>query len=604
MATYNYVKPKRLIDGERWYEYKKPIPKKPIPKIIPENKVELPKVEPPRIGPQQFLPQSFLPPQSYGSPWNKLGAFLSTGYEPLPENDPWRGYTGHSAPTMGPKVMQSIVPNYYQQETNPNGPGYTTPALNGIGAGVNANLTLGPWVNPSRPWVNPSGPWVNPFPEQHNRPAYFNNKSTPADFYRWLDSFEDPEKAIEAIETIEKDYQQYAADVDAIMTRNEERYSNEPPKKPPSFWERIGATPMSDVFGEALGIGWEDPGINPETLYGWRYSQELQDKNYANHQDRSFLAGYRDWAQDREEFAKLIQLETALTRASPLFQPILDEQGNVLAAPLFTPDEYVDGLTEGTIYDPNMPDSKFKYGKTALVYAAIPGEPGLQLLPAEAWYRSQDRLLMGNNYSGFTDQYGYTHFNKSYLPNVTSSDISAKNMGVPIWDFNPANFAMGPFTKEHPAPRLNAQYSLQSTTDYQNVIDYQKSTPWLNLPFYGPPAPGQQFVDGQPAQYAVLPALTPEETQTPTVEPPAGDGGWGGWGGWGDSGGYGPSYWGNPNSSGYYGSGSYSPDYWGDSGGYGSGGYSGGYSNDPNYHSNQYGTRKGQYFSQLARWVI
>lgn len=459
-----------------------------------------------------------------------------------------------------------------------------------------------PWQNQYPAWMKPpvnkpSAPWVNPLPEQHNRPAYFNNRNTPANFNRWLDSFEQPEKAIEVIE---KDYQQYKADMDAIMARNENRYAHEPPT---SFSDWMGATPFSDAFGEVLGIGWEDPGVDLETPFGRRYTNELLYKNYSYKPDFNFLTNYQSMVQDREKFGRLNQVNYALSQAAPLFLPITDELGNVLAPAPFTPKEYEKGISDGSIYDPSMPDSNFKYGQTSLVYAEIPGQPGKQLLPAEVWYRSQDRLLMGDNYSGFTDQYGYTHFNKSYLPNVTRSDISAKNMGVPIWDF--ANFAMGPFTKEFPAPRLNTQYSLQSTTDYQNVIDYQKNDPLFNLPFYGPPAPGQEFINGRPAEYVVLPALTPEETQTPTVEaPPGTEAPPGGGGGWGGGGGYGPSYWGNPSSSGYYGNQNYGPNYWGNSGGYGSGGYSGGYSNDPNYHSNQYGTRKGQYFSQLARWVI
>ena len=179
---------------------------------------------------------------------------------------------------------------------------------------------------------NGNPPWTNPLPEQHNRPAYFNNRSTPANFNRWLDSFEQPEKAIEVIE---KDYQQYKADMDVITARNENRYAYEPPT---SFSDWMGATPFSDAFGEMFGIGWEDPGTDLETVYGRRYSKELAEKNYAYPPDNTnkFLTDYRGMDQARENGGKAYQLNYALNQASPFFQPITDEFGNVLA-PLLLP---------------------------------------------------------------------------------------------------------------------------------------------------------------------------------------------------------------------------------------------------------------------------
>ena len=422
----------------------------------------------------------------------------------------------------------------------------------------NTDPVFGYWpTGPTKPV-----PWQNPLPEQHNRPAYFNNRSTQANYNRWLDSFEQPEKAIEVIE---KDYQQYKADMDAIMARNESLYDKPTPK---TFSDWMNYNPFSDAFGEVMGAGWEDPGTDLETVFGRRYSQELAEKNYAYPSDNRFLTDYQGMDQARETGGKAYQLEYALNQASPFFQPITDEYGNVLAPAPLTPKEYAAGVTDGKIYDPNMSDSLPQYGKTQLVI-----EDG-QLIPYEMWYRSKvDEMgLFGGNWNlpMFSDTEGY----------------------------------------QYNAPGMNFQGNQMRWLDIQNFVNLKNFENKTNK--IGIKTDGTMGMPGQAMPFGFNPGIDfqiPNQIHsgTETVEDPnLGEdlGGGGGWGGWGDSGGYGPSYWGNPGSSGYYGNQNYGPNYWGNSGGYGSNGYSGSNSYGPNYQNNQYGVRKGQYFSQLARWVI
>ena len=409
--------------------------------------------------------------------------------------------------------------------------------------------------------------WVNPLPAQHNRPAYFNNQSTPAQFNRWLDSFEQPEKALEVVE---KDYQNWKSGVDAIQEQNANLYNN-PYKNPekPSFAEMLGYNPTSNAFGEMLGVGWKDPNVNAETLYGQRYMQENATKDYPVRPDftNKFLTDYQGREENKKKAGKDIALSFALNQARPFFQPITDEQGNVIAAPPLTQVEYMDGVADGTIYDPNMPDSKPQYGKTALVI-----ENG-QMIPYEMWYRSKtnNMKLMGGNWNlpMFSDTEGY----------------------------------------QYNAPIMNLNGGALKWLDIQNFVNLKNFENKTNK--VGMKTDGTMGKPGQAMPFGFNPGIDfqiPNQIQSGTEmveDPNLGEdlGGGGGWGG-GGGGGFGPSYWGNPGSSGYYGSQNYSPGYWGNSGGYGSNGYSGSNSYGPNYQSNQYGLRKGQYFSQLARWVI
>ena len=455
-----------------------------------------------------------------------------------------------------------------------------------------------PWQNQYPAWMKPpvnkpSAPWVNPLPEQHNRPAYFNNRSTPADFYRWVDSFEQPEKAIEVIE---KDYQQY----EKTLNEQLDFIGSGPPNpvdqlmdKDTPWWERLGAASQQALMNYGQGANWvdnkamiedyqrkfmntyipEDERLyaQPGTLYGNRFIAQRAAQNYAYPPDNTnkFLTDYQGMDQARDKVGKLNQLDYALTQASPFFQPITDEFGNVLAPAPLTPKEYAEGVEDGKIYDPNMPDSLPKYGKTELVI-----ENG-QLIPYEMWYRAKtDQMgLFGGNWNlpMFSDTEGY----------------------------------------QYNAPGMNFQGNQMRWLDIQNFVNLKNFENKTNK--VGVKTDGTMGQPGQAMPFGFNPGIDfqiPNQIHSGTEmveDPNLGEdlgGGGGGGGGWGDSGGYGPSYWGNPNSSGYYGNQNYGPNYWGNSGGYGSNGYGGSNSYGPNYQNNQYGLRKGQYFSQLARWVI
>lgn len=395
--------------------------------------------------------------------------------------------------------------------------------------------------------------------ETTGRPAYFNNINNPN---HWASQFTEPEKALQILE---QQYQDYKTSMEQQTRANEEAAkAQEDQKKTLTYWMgTANSLPLPNFTQSPVSE------LDPNSLFGQRLMQDRSAENTGRNPDKDvWLNGYKAYNQNRTKLQTAEKINLALEKASPIFLPITDEQGNVVAPAAFTPQEYMKGIEDGDIYDPDMPESNFKYGKTSMVFASIPGVPGKQLLPAEVWYRSRDHLLGGNwNLPLFSDTEGYQY-------------------NAPMMSFG------------SPARWLDIQ-NFRNLKDFENRNKggvKEDGTP--GLPNQGL-KPG--FVPG--IDFLNLPALTTEDEFVDQGEETGGDGGFGGGGG-GGGGGFGPSYWGNPSSSGYYGNTSFSPGYWGNNGGYGSSGYNGSGSYSPNYQSNQYGTRKGQYFSQLARWVI
>lgn len=408
--------------------------------------------------------------------------------------------------------------------------------------------------------------------EHKGRPAYFNNINDPI---KWAEQYTDPVKALDYL-----DYQYQVNKKDMVAQMAEDNAS------PP-----IG---IGYTFGDYLNWYQKPTYADADTLFGARFvndrALELAGKeptgNYWKDQ-------YLDYEINKKDLSKAEQISLALEKASPVFQPITDEQGNVVAPAMLTPEEYMKGLTDNTIYDANLPGSEFNYGTTELVY-----ENG-QLIPAEIWYRKTDRLMGGNwRLPHFSDTAGY-EYNPPPMTNLNQT-------GASNW------------------------LGLQNFVYLQKFINDNKvgvkSDGTIGLPNQGM-APG--FVPG--VDYQILPALdngegSGEGSGEGVAGPGYEDPGYGEWGypNYGSGGGSSyAGYYGNPSSSGYYGRNSYGPNYWSNPSGQGYG--SGGWSNNgspnfwanpsssnyvgnngygSNYQDNQYNQRKGQYFSQLARWVI
>lgn len=260
--------------------------------------------------------------------------------------------------------------------------------------------------------------------------------------------------------------------------------------------------------------------LDLDTAFGQR---GLVDRNNTLQNEETTGSDY--WSKPLEsklEEIKRIQemqpIKDAVNRAAPLFTPLLDENGEVLAPALMTPSEYIKGLEEQTIFDPLLPDSKFQFGKTQLVY-----QDG-KIMPAEEWYRTVGDHLIGGNWElpEFSDQ-GGTEYN------------SRQNWANP-------SMAIG---LENKSLRNAMNHAKITGNQFINPNFY----PHINYQLYDQVVSGNEQVEDSYGE---------------------GDGDYGY--------GYGDGY------------------------GYGYGGSSGGYG--PNYYNDAYRQNKGQYYSQLARWVI
>ena len=403
-------------------------------------------------------------------------------------------------------------PNQYTDTGGENVPAFYNPAPAPAPAPrAAAKKVLG------QPVLNTTSPEL---PDIKGRPSYFQGyaQSNPI---RWAEQYTDPGQAMR---WLDQRYLGFKKQTDSGFD-DYERAVEQSHQLPTTYAGWIGKTsaPFASAFAEVLGLpisGKKQPTIDPNQLFGKRYmvdrSAELNNEFYKT-DPHQFEELYADHARNQAEAKEAAIIDAALTRAAPVFAPLLDENGNVLAPALMTPKEYADGLKNQEIFDPLLPDSKFSYGKTKLVF-----QDG-KIKPAEEWYRDMGDHLIGGNWElpEFTDQGGYQYNSRTH------------------WD-NPS-MAIGIENK-----------ALQNAMNDARITGNQ----FINPNFY--PHINYQMYDQVVGSHEY-------------VEDGYGDGGGGGYGD-----GYGYGY--------------------GD--GYGGGSYG------PGYYTDGYRQDKGQYYSQLARWVI
>lgn len=260
------------------------------------------------------------------------------------------------------------------------------------------------------------------------------------------------------------------------------------------FWKKTAYDPYASKNPEPEGV-------KPDSFYGARFMEDRALEQAGKPPvEYDFYNNYVKQIETNQKNDKANKIATALEQAAPLFTPVLDEQGNVIAPAALTLEEYTGGIDDGIIYDPNMPDSEFNYGKTQYVY-----QNG-NLSEAEEWFRSQDHLMGGNwRLPEFTDQGGYQY---------TGPGVAMNN--------NPLRFL-----------------DIQNFTNLQRFMNDSKVN--------GSAAINPSFTPG--IEFQLLPGANKSVgTDDTNFGDMPGDGGWGdGWGGgWGGgSSGYGPNYYDN-----------------------------------------------------------
>lgn len=354
---------------------------------------------------------------------------------------------------------------------------------------------------------------IKAWSEMQNKPL---SEMTSDELYMYANMYDDPVRGLEGINT---KYQEWYGQLnlpalDSPDNKADIPYSNyyygSPPNEAGLARQRYFETPLTKPVDF----------LNINTAFGQR---ALDDRTSLLSGQETTKSDY--WTKPLKSKLNEIQqimdvqpINDAINRAAPLFTPMLDENGEVLAPALMTPDEYIKGLEEQTIFDPLLPDSKFRFGKTQLVY-----QDG-KIMPAEEWYRTVGDHLIGGNWElpEFTDQGGYQYNSRQNWANPSMA-IGLENKSLQN-AMNDAKITGNQFINPNFYPHINYQL-------YDEVVS------------------GNEMIDDSYGE---------------------GDGGYG------------------------YGEGGYGYGYgYGSSGGYG-----------PNYYNDAYRQNKGQYYSQLARWVI
>lgn len=355
---------------------------------------------------------------------------------------------------------------------------------------------------------------IKAWSEMQNKPL---SEMTSDELYMYANMYDDPVRALEGINT---KYQEWYGQLNLPAldipdkSKPDMPYSNyyygSPPNEAGLARQRYFETPLTKPVDF----------LNINTAFGQR---ALEDRSSLLSGQETTKSDY--WTKPLKSKLNEIQqimdvqpINDAINRAAPLFTPMLDENGEMLAPALMTPTEYIDGLEDQTIYDPLLPDSKFSYGKTQLVF-----QDG-KLIPAEEWYRTVGDHLIGGNWElpEFTDQGGYQYNSRQNWANPSMA-IGLENKSLQN-AMNDAKITGNQFINPNFYPHINYQL-------YDEVMA------------------GNEMIDDSYGE---------------------GDGGYG------------------------YGEGGYGYGYgYGSSGGYG-----------PNYYNDAYRQNKGQYYSQLARWVI
>ena len=489
-----------------WLITRKPAPRsyyKPAPK--PEKK------KPPIIKPGERRPNQYT---------DTGGENVPTFYNPTPASAPAK------------KVLaQPVV------QTPPTIPDYSGPSGFRFGSGGNMIEQSGiPMPENNNTPPQKRSPRLPEFrkPRQNRPPSYDPStirawlemqkkplsEMTSEELYMYANMYDDPIRGLEGINT---KYQEWYSQQKFPVQVPDENYMDHIDFDSFSFGSLPTTKSQTSMPYQSLSFS---PPPEPtdtldlDTAFGQR---GLVDRN--NTLQNVETTGSDYWSKPLEsklEEVKRIQemqtIKDAVNRAAPVFTPLLDENGEVLAPALMTPDEYIKGLEEQTIFDPLLPDSKFQFGKTQLVY-----QDG-KIMPAEEWYRTVGDHLIGGNWElpEFTDQGGYQYNSRTHWDNPSMA-IGIENKALQN-AMNDARITGNQFINPNFYPHINYQLYDQVVVDNEQVEDS-----------YG-----------------------------------EGDGDYGY--GYGD--GYGYGY------------------------GYGGGSYG------PGYYTDAYRQDKGQYYSQLARWVI
>lgn len=274
-----------------------------------------------------------------------------------------------------------------------------------------------------------------------------------------------------------------------------------------------------------------------------------------------------------QQFAETTAIQDAYQRAANLFPPAKKgfDKNN---PPANTLEWYMKGVREGWIYDPEVSKNLKGGDYTSNYYTKDPvsgqdiryyygpdpftGEIGF--MPIGRLERSKDRLVGGNwLLPTLSDTKDYEWYS-GMMHNGSTHDF-LKNTYLNLLEFRNRN-------------KMGISNSGELGLPWQGMMN----TP-LGIDFQ------------------LMPAIEPiKETEEP---PPPDDGGGygygsGGGGGYAYTGGTNPFYYTNPPGGGGGGSGYGSRGY----------GYTGQYSNPANYYNNEFRGRRGEHFSELARWVI
>lgn len=340
---------------------------------------------------------------------------------------------------------------------------------------------------------------------------------------------------------------------------------------------QIAAKDVNPYTAAALGQEYTKPtnfSFDPTTSFGKRFIAEQGGITIPTYQEQREAEVKRKEAQ-KEQAAK----DKRMAELVDYFTPMQDDNGNVIWQPAMGLDDYVKGVKDGTIYDPEDPNSVFtspehsyigndvdgtydhsqgygygsppsKTGKqpTQYVFTDMGDGQGTRFVSAMEYFRRQDRLMGGNQLIPmYTDQHDKD--------------------GNPLQDTYLWN------NQRSAGQNITLQNKFWGKQAQEQMIFDRGGGAGVNHGMQ----PG--FTPG--FDWQMLPALTADFSGIEEAPAPTDTGWWGGGGG-GGGGGYG------------YGGSGYAGRY---------GGYGRGYNNG-GYYGNQYRDEANGFFNQLARWVI